>query len=198
MAEALAVVGVVASIIQLVDFSSKILHRLEEFHSNAGEVPKSFRHIKAELAVLGDTLRQTKKAIDAGSVEVRTKRALLPAIKGCWEQIAQLDAILAKTLPEANDSWGERSRKAIVSLHQDAKAESIAKILRNYISILTFYYAAGSSTLQPLTGRYAMNSSHNLTANLSVLRCKTRQDTRVAICARPIHELPKSVQTTSC
>jgi hypothetical protein len=154
MAEALAVVGVVASIVQLVDFSSKILRRLEEFHTNAGELPKSFRHINAELAVLKDTLLQTKEAIDTGSVEDRTERALLPAIQGCWEQIAQLDAVLAKTLPEANDSLMKRSKKAIVSLQQDAKVESVAKILRNYVGILTFYYAAASSTLQPLTGRY--------------------------------------------
>lgn len=154
MAEALAVVGVVANIIQLVDFSSKILHRLQEFHSNTGEVPKSFRHIRAELAVLGDTLGQTKEAIDAGFVEDRTEQALLPAIAGCWEQITQLDAVLAKTLPEINDSWRKRSKKAIVSLQQETKVESIAKILRNYIGILTFYYVAASSTLKPLTGRH--------------------------------------------
>lgn len=74
MAEALAAVGVVVSIVQLIDFSSKILHRLDEFRSSVGEVPKSFRHIRAELPVLQDTLRQTKEAIDAGSVEDRTKK----------------------------------------------------------------------------------------------------------------------------
>jgi vacuolar-type H+-ATPase subunit I/STV1 len=158
MAEVLAVVSVVASIVQLVDFSSKVLHRLEEFQSNAAEVPKSFRHLKAELAVLGDTLRQIKEANDAGSVEVRTERALLPVIEGCCEQVAQLDTVLAKTLPEANESWRKRSKKAIVSLHQDSKVESIARILRNYIRTLTFYYAAGSSTLRPLTGRHAVTS----------------------------------------
>jgi N-terminal domain on NACHT_NTPase and P-loop NTPases len=111
MAEALAAVGVVASIVQLVEFSSKILHRLDEFRSSAGEVPKSFRHIRAELPVLQDTLRQTKEAIDAGSVEDRTKKTLLPAIQGCQDQIEQLDAILAKTLPESSDSRRTRGKR---------------------------------------------------------------------------------------
>jgi hypothetical protein len=152
MAEALAVVGIVANIVQLVDFTSKVLHRLDEFQSNLGEIPESFRHIKAELPVLRDTLQQTKDAIDAGSVRDDTKRALLPAIKGCTEQIKLLDTILIKTLPIPSDSKLKRGTKAIWSLHQDAKIESIMKTLRGYTGTLTFYYAAASSILQPQTG----------------------------------------------
>jgi hypothetical protein len=68
MAEALAVVGIVANIIQLVDFGSRVLKRLEEYQSKLGEIPEAFRYIKAELPVLLDALRQTKAAIDAGSM----------------------------------------------------------------------------------------------------------------------------------
>jgi len=141
MAEALAVVGIVASIVQLVDFSSKILSHLDEF-----------RHIKVELPLLQDAFRLIKEAIDAGSVENGTKRALLPAIQGCREQVAELDAILAKTLPETGDSWHTRGKKAILSLNQDHRVESISKILRGYIGTLTFYYTVASSSFQPLTG----------------------------------------------
>ena len=49
MAEALAVVGLVSSIVQFVDFGTKIIRRLEEFTSNAGDVPKTFRSIQAQL-----------------------------------------------------------------------------------------------------------------------------------------------------
>lgn len=153
MAESLAIVGVVASIVQLVDFSTRVVRRLEEFHSVTGEVPRSFRHVKAELPLLETTLQQLKGAIDADLVVDGSKKALLPIIAGCHEQIAQLDTILAKTLPETDDNWQRRSKKTIASLHHDTKIESITRILRNYIGILTFYYAAASSTLQPLTGR---------------------------------------------
>jgi hypothetical protein len=158
MAEPLAVVSVVASIVQLVDFSTRVVRRLEEFHSVAGEVPKSFRHVKTELPLLATTLQQLKGAIDITSVAEGSKKALLPVIAGCNEQIAQLDAILVKSLPETNDSWRKKGKKAIVSLHHDAKVETITRILGNYIRILTFYYAAASSTLQPLTGRYLVKN----------------------------------------
>lgn len=59
MAEALAIVGIVSSIAQIIDFSSKILHRLGEFQFSLGDIPETFRHIKAELPVLQDTLQHT-------------------------------------------------------------------------------------------------------------------------------------------
>jgi hypothetical protein len=152
MAEALAVVGIVANIVQLVGFSSKILHRLNEFQASLGETPRSFCVVKSELPLLQHTLEQTREAINAGLIRAETKPALLPAVEGCQEQIKLLDSILEKTLPTSDDSWGKKGRKAILSLHHDAKVESITKILRSYIGILTFYYAAASSTLQPLTG----------------------------------------------
>ncbi|PVH92411.1 hypothetical protein DM02DRAFT_277099 [Periconia macrospinosa] len=158
MAEVLAAVGVVASIVQLVDFSTRVVSRLDEFYSVAKEVPKSFRHVKTELPLLRTTLEQLKAAIDTTPVADSSKKALLPVIAGCTEQVKQLDIILEKTLPETNDSWTKKAKKAVVSLHNDAKVESITKALRNYIGILTFYYAAASSTLQPLTGRSLFNN----------------------------------------
>src|SRR5271156_5016346 len=152
MAEALAVVGIVANIVQLVDFGSKILHRLTEFQSSVEDVPESFRHIKAKLPLLLHTLQQTKEAIEAGSIRDDTKKALLPAIEGCWEQIKSLDVVLLKTLPASGDSWTKRSRKAIwMSLRYDSKVEKITAIIRDYIQTLT-YHATASSTLVPLRG----------------------------------------------
>ncbi|OBT61015.1 hypothetical protein VE03_09611 [Pseudogymnoascus sp. 23342-1-I1] len=150
MAEALAIVGVVASIVQLLDFGTAVLYRLKEYQSSLGEVPKSFRQISKELPLLLHTIQQIQDAIDAGSVGIETKKALLPVIKGCLEQLELLQSILVKTLPKAGDSSLEKGKKAISSLGQDGKVERILKNLRGFISSLTFYYSAASSTLQPL------------------------------------------------
>jgi hypothetical protein len=76
MAEAFTVIGIVANILQLVDFSSRVLGRLNEFHSSLGEVPSSFRHFPVELPVLQNTLLQTREAIDGGLVKGRLPRLL--------------------------------------------------------------------------------------------------------------------------
>jgi hypothetical protein len=152
MAEALAAISIVANIIQLVDFSSKLLRRLDEFRSSLGEVPKSFQHFSAELPVLTATLQQIKEANEAGLVRDETEKPLNSAIEGCKEQIRLLDSLLAKVLPTVTDSRLRRGTKAVLSLNQEAKVESITKILHSYIRTLTFYYTVVSSTLQPLTG----------------------------------------------
>ena len=153
MAEAIAIVGIVASIVQLVDFSTRVVSRLDEFCSVAKEAPKSFCHVKTELPLLATTLAKLKEVIDTTSVADGSTKALVPVITECNKQVAQLDAILEKMLPEGNDGLRTKSKKAMVSLHYDRKVESIMETLRNYVKTLTFYYTAVSSTLQPLTGR---------------------------------------------
>lgn len=152
MAEALVAAGAVANIVQLVDFGSKVLLRLNEFLSNPGRVPKTFRHLQTELRVLLDTLKHTQTAIETGFVPDGTREALRPAIDGCRTQIETLDAILAKTLPIPGDSWRKRSTKAILSLYQDGKVKEIRAELYRSIQALTYYHAAASSTLRPATG----------------------------------------------
>ncbi|KAI9764195.1 MAG: hypothetical protein M1839_005973, partial [Geoglossum umbratile] len=152
MAEALVVVGVVTNIIQLVDFGSRVLKRLEEYQSKLGEIPEVFRHIKAELPVLLDALQQTKAAIDAGYIQDETKKALLPAVEGCGVQIKSLDDVIVKMLPISGDSRARRGGKALGSLWYGAKVEKITAVVRGYIQTLTYHAAASSSLLKnPLT-----------------------------------------------
>jgi hypothetical protein len=81
MAEALAMVGFVAAIVQFIDFSSKIVKCLDEFQSSIDDVPRSFRDIKNELPLLLDTPKRTKEQAEAGYVDNGTQQALLPVVK---------------------------------------------------------------------------------------------------------------------
>ncbi|KAF2183993.1 TPR-like protein [Zopfia rhizophila CBS 207.26] len=154
MVEALAAVSIVANIIQIVDFGSRIVKRLEEYQSKLGETPEAFRHIKAELPALLDALQQTKAAIDTGSIRDETKNALLPAVEGCGVQIKALDDVIAKVLPASDDSWARRSRKVFRSLRHDAKVKKIIVVVRGYIQTLTYHAAASSSLFKkPLADR---------------------------------------------
>src|SRR5437868_8404505 len=105
MAEALAVVGVVASIVQLVDFGAKVMHRLNDFQSTGRGIPKAFEHVKAELPILLKTLDQTKQAAEKGSIEEEAKKAVLLVVEGCQTQITTLDDLISVSLPQQEDSW---------------------------------------------------------------------------------------------
>ncbi|KAF1850065.1 TPR-like protein [Cucurbitaria berberidis CBS 394.84] len=150
MAEALAVVGIVANIIQLVDFGSHVLNRLEEYQSMFGDIPEAFRHIKAELPVLLDALSQTQSSINARSMREESKTALIPAIEGCRVQIKLLDDVITIALPVSNDSWVRKSGKAFKSLRYDAKVERVTAVIRGYVQTLTYH---ATVSLEPLADR---------------------------------------------
>jgi hypothetical protein len=151
MAESLAILGIIANIIQVVDFGSRVLKRLEEYHSELGDIPEVFRHIKNELPVLLDALRQTKIAIDAGCMQDESKKALLPAIEGCLIQIKALDDIIAKALPAPGDSWSKKGRKALGSFRYETKVEKITAVIRGYIQTMTYHATAFPRLLTGMT-----------------------------------------------
>jgi hypothetical protein len=149
MGEALAVVGVVSSIVQLVDFGSRVLKRLHEYQTTLGEIPEAFRAIKTELPILLNTLDQTKSAAENDVLKQETKLALLPVIDACLNNVKELENIINKNLPVTSDSWGKRSRKAVSSFRQDAKIKKITVDIQRQIRTLTFHHAATASTGQP-------------------------------------------------
>jgi len=145
MAEFLAIVGLVSSIVQFVDFSSKIVHRLNEFHSSFDEVPKSFRDVKIELPLLVDTLERTKRQAEDGCFSKNTQEAIRGVVKGCQSQVERLDGILEETLPTKGDSSWRRGKKALSSIGQEKKVQQITTTFRNYVQTLTYHQATGSS-----------------------------------------------------
>ncbi|KAF1982386.1 ankyrin [Aulographum hederae CBS 113979] len=149
MAETLAAVSVVATIVQLVDFTAKVLSRLNEYHTQAGEIPASLRNIKAELGALKDALQHTDQAIVAGTLGATAETALRPTLEGCEVQVKALDDLCDRILPAIDDSWRKKTQRALLSIKQESKVENVTKTLRGYIATLTFYHVAALSTLQP-------------------------------------------------
>lgn len=145
MAEALAVASV-ANIIQLVDFGSKVLVRLNEYQTKVGDVPKSFRTVKTELPILLHTLKQTEKAAGDGSLSQETKTALLPVVQGCVGNVEELHKIIDKNLPITSDAWHVKSRKAVSSFRLDRKVSKIVGDIQSHIRTLTYYHAASASS----------------------------------------------------
>ena len=148
MAEAIAVVGIVASIVQLVDFGTRVVSRLEEFRSRLDDVPEALGPIHSQLPLLLGILAKTKEGISAGSIDHGLAEALMPNIHGCQQQIEKLDKLLVSIVPTSSDSRGNRLRKAIISLKQDSEICKIQNAIQTYVSTLTFYCAWSSSSLQ--------------------------------------------------
>jgi hypothetical protein len=147
MAEALVVAGLVSAIVQFIDFGSKIIERLDEFKSNLGNVPKSFRDIEAEIPLLLDTLKRTMEEAEAQCYGKGTLQALLPVVEDCRSQVELLNDTLLKTLPNPGDGKWRRTKKALYSVEQEKKVQQIARTIHRRVRLLTYHQVAGASKL---------------------------------------------------
>ena len=87
MAEALAVIGIVSSIVQLVQFADTVIRRVNEFRTSAKEIPATFRDISITLPLLVNDLKRTKTAAESGKLADDEKVTILAVIEGCSEQV---------------------------------------------------------------------------------------------------------------
>jgi len=132
MAEVLAAIGLASSIVQFVDFSSKIVDQLNEFKSSVDEVPRTFRDLQVQLPLLRDTLKRTKAQAEAGSIDADTQKAVLNVVEGCQAQVKLLDDILIKTLPRTGDSRFTRGKKAFHNVRQEKTVRGIVDRIQQY------------------------------------------------------------------
>ena len=87
MAEALAIVGLVAAIVQFIDVGTKVVLRLQEFNSRNKELPAAFQDIFVQLPLLINDLKQTKDDIEARNYDQETRKSVLTVVEGCQAHI---------------------------------------------------------------------------------------------------------------
>jgi len=148
MAEALAVIGLVASIVQFVDFGSKIVERLKDFQSNIEEVPKAFKTLSDRLPLLIETLKRTQQQASAGCIDSTTASALKPLVEACLEEVKLLQNYLSKALPASDSSSWQRRLYALRSLAHDKDVERSISVLEHHVQILVFHQTTSSLDIQ--------------------------------------------------
>ena len=126
MAEAAAVIGLVASIASLVELTAKVVSRLHEFTSKSSEVPESFRSLSTRLPLLTTTLQHIQFQAKDGRFPDNITKALRAVVDDTSKQVSDIQITLAKVLPADGASKLERALKALKSL---AKEDEIQRAL---------------------------------------------------------------------
>lgn len=155
MAEAVAVVGVIASAIQIIDFTTTLFIRLNEYRSKGTELPSAFVHIANQLPVLRTVLGKIREAIDNHSISPDEVKAIEPCVRGCKGQIEELSNTLSAVIPDTKDRTMARLTKAFRSLLRESDIGKVEKTIDSYVAKLTFYCTWSSSKLD------SQNSEHS-------------------------------------
>ena len=144
MGEAVAAVSPAATIVQLVDFATKVIERLNEFSSDVRQTPLVFRHIQSQLPLILGTLQETQAQASNWYADLHAGDSLKTCVMGCLEEVKQLDGILANIVPPKETSAWKRSQSALKSLSKDKKVQQITKKIDRYIQTLTFSHTTAT------------------------------------------------------
>ena len=139
IAEAAAVIGLIASIATLVELTAKVVSRLYEFTSKSSEVPESFCSLSTRLPLLTTTLQHIQFQAKDGRFPDNVTKALRAVVDNTSKQVSDIQITLSKVLPADGASKLERALKALKSLAKEDKIQrALEKIYRNN-DILVLY-----------------------------------------------------------
>jgi hypothetical protein len=139
MAEAAAVVGLVASIASLVDLGVKIVSRINDFADSTSDIPKSFRSLADRLPLLNQTLRRIQTRAQAGYVQEKVAKDLDRLVNSILNQFSVLQGCLDRIVPAASASRIEKTLKGLQSLAKDEKVERAVEKIHNGIEVLVLH-----------------------------------------------------------
>jgi ankyrin repeat protein len=144
-AEALFVLGTIANVVALVDFSIKALARMNELSQGVNDVPESFQGLKEQLLLLGNTLEAIRAMARMGELDETTCQAIEPAILSFEKSLGSLKKIFEDLIPQEGASNMKIWWKAIQSLRKDKEVEQLSVTISGFVQALTLRFTVLSS-----------------------------------------------------
>ncbi|KAL8711263.1 MAG: hypothetical protein Q9225_007149 [Loekoesia sp. 1 TL-2023] len=156
MAEAVAALGFVSSVVSLIDISSRCMSRLHDFKSTNGQTPAVYEDILNQLPLLLEIIHKLKARFSEELLSQDAESAVFSSINGCIRQISKVDKLIEKWTPSAKESSIKRLRKAFGSVHDEKKIMEALRVLEMYKTTLHMYSTTSSrpASTESSTGVY--------------------------------------------
>lgn len=153
-AEALAVVGIIANIAQIVSFSGEVIERVRWCIDQRQDAPRVLQEIRDILPSLMETLNRAKEnaqtKVDESeaddALEDRNK-VLLNIIERCNQEMEKLQKIVTSVIPKANDSKARRAWLGLKTMNKDSKMDRIRDRLKEYVATISNHQQAYNTSL---------------------------------------------------
>ncbi|MCJ1396885.1 hypothetical protein MMC11_000075 [Xylographa trunciseda] len=131
-AEVLFVIGLLPSIISLLQTSGRVVSQIIGIGKEVKAAPKALRNLQAVLRAAELVLQKTEGWARAGNLDDETCGILRPIITECGERVTELKDILGKLTPSEKGSRFANAWKTVSAITQEKKINDIRdQILRN-------------------------------------------------------------------
>ena len=132
-AEAIAVLGLISSIISIVDGTKKVY----DAATNAQGLPEAFREVASRLPIIRNILGSTQQYIDKGNVNEDSCKGVKQVAKACEKKAKKLDDLFHKAIPADGASDLRRYYTAAKGYGKENKVENLMKGMLKDIQLLT-------------------------------------------------------------
>ena len=132
-AEALAVLGAIASIVSIVDGIKKVYDAAKD----AQGLPVAFREVAARLLIVGDILTSAKQHIDKGDLDEDSCKGVRTVVETCEKKVKRLNELFSKAIPENGALNLKRYYRAVKTYGKGNEVESLMKDILEDVQLLT-------------------------------------------------------------
>jgi hypothetical protein len=140
--EGLAAAGAASSIIQIVDFGTKVCKRIIEYSSACRELPEAFKHVNAQLPLVAIALERIGQVAKTRGVTEAEARVLFEVLEACTKEVQGLQDVVLQALPGVKDGGFKRTVKAVGSLRWDDTVKRKGEVIQSYVRTLELALAS--------------------------------------------------------
>ena len=140
-AEATVVLGVISSIISIVDGTKQVYDAV----INAQGLPEAFYEVTARLLIVQNILGSAKRHVE-GDTDEDSCKGVKDIVEGCRRKAKKLEELFQKVIPADGAFRAERYLSAVRTLGKGSRVETLMKGILEDVQLLAINYSITTVT----------------------------------------------------
>jgi hypothetical protein len=141
-AEAIAVLGVISSIISIIDGTKQVY----DAATDAQVLPEAFREVATRLPIVQNILASAKRDIEKGGTDEDSYKGVKDIVEGCGKKAGRLEELFKKVIPANSASRAERYLLAARTLGKGSQVEALMKGMLEDVQLLAISHGMTAVT----------------------------------------------------
>jgi hypothetical protein len=141
-AEAVTILGVISSIISIVDGTKQVY----DAATNAESQPAAFREVAGRLPIISNILSKAERYVNEVGISADIYEGVKEVIQACEDKATKLEVLFRKVIPGENASRKERYIAAVKTLGKGNIVEKLMKGILEDLQLLVGEHNMGLAT----------------------------------------------------
>ncbi|KAL9034185.1 MAG: hypothetical protein Q9214_007160, partial [Letrouitia sp. 1 TL-2023] len=143
-AEAVAILGIISSIVSIVDGAKQVY----DAASNAESLPEAFREVATRLPIVQDILNSAGRYIEGGGADEDVCKGAKAVLKSCEVKVLKLKKLFEEVIPADGSSRMKKYLSAVKTLGKGSRVESLMKGVLMDVQLLAVEHGMVTETDQ--------------------------------------------------